>query len=329
MADPYLSRTAPMRVGGRSGWEESKSSEWLDPTFAARLERRHNELKKLIETECMNGNKYMISMKKKYEKEVRRKEKNHKRYMKKLEEMSQSKKKERTKEPKPSWMLRWDEKHQQILWEKFIEYCNIGQSRTSTKELMNGSRFFSFARHCGFVDEVRPSKIISTIRQKARESRRRHKIRATPAELIEKKRAHTGPAVTPATMDLLFTKVHRKNRYKHRVIDFDGFCEMVERIALEIWQEDPAICRRKAIGVIEQVKVILTGTKGKANKFHDDLNLYTGSYKQRLMPNGGAPSPRNITLCNMMDRSPANVRGVNLHYSQHKLAPFPIRRRLC
>jgi len=96
----------------------------------------------------------------------------------------------------------------------WIRYCNIGVSRFELVEVMSGSRFFSFMRHCGFVNEVKSSKIIANIRVKAREARRRHKMPPLPAEVIEKSRAYHGPgALTPANIDILFTKVQRKNKY--------------------------------------------------------------------------------------------------------------------
>jgi len=317
-----------MRVGNGGGWsqnpkdEREKESQWLDPAFAARLERRHRELQRLIETECSKGNKYMIKLKQKYEKEMKKKEANHENYMKKLAELESTKKK-KPAEPIPSFALRWDPEHQEILAEKYVQYCNIGTSKFSTTDKMSGSRFFSFARHCGFVDEVKTSKIIATIKAKAKEARRRRRMPLTPAEIIEKQRVYTGPgAVTPATIDILFTKVQRKNKYPTKVINFDGFCEMVERLAIEVFGGSPEECRAKAIDVIKNVKVILTGTKPKKVDFHDDKNLYTGVWKR------GGPRQLStvVTLCNMMDRSPADVRGVNLYYSQHKLNPFPIRR---
>mmetsp|Transcript_7329 Transcript_7329/g.10231 ORF Transcript_7329/g.10231 Transcript_7329/m.10231 type:complete len:329 (+) Transcript_7329:340-1326(+) len=323
------SRSAPMRTGGRGIWGKTRSekkkqdAQWLDPTFAAQLERRHRELQKLIDQECQNGNQYMIRMKQKHEMEVKRKETIHKEYMKHLDEISHKRKPLKKAEPIPSFILRWNEEHQKILWERFVQYCNIGVSRFELVEVMSGSRFFSFMRHCGFVNEVKSSKIIANIRVKAREARRRHKMPPLPAEVIEKSRAYHGPgALTPANIDILFTKVQRKNKYPRKVIDFDGFCELVERVSIQVFQETPPVCRAKAIEVIKEVKVILTGTKSKANRFHDDKSTYTGVWR-----NGG-PRPLStvVTLCNMMDRSPADVRGVNLYYSQHKLNPFPIRR---
>uniref|UniRef100_A0A6V3THE6 Uncharacterized protein n=1 Tax=Lotharella globosa TaxID=91324 RepID=A0A6V3THE6_9EUKA len=258
--DYSLKLNSPMRIGRKGGWarnpksEAKKSEQWLDPEFASRLEARHKFLRNLIEKECQNGNKYMQRMKAKHERETKRREKIHVEYMKHLETLNKPKKTQVPLDPIPSWILRWEPEQQKILWKKFLEYCNIGQSPEEVIELMTGARFFSFGRHCGFIDEVKTSKIIATIRAKARAARRERNMKMTPAEIVEKHKAYNGPGVTPATADILFTKVQRKNKHQRKVIDFDGFCECVERLALEVFRERPSECRRKAIEVISRVR---------------------------------------------------------------------------
>eukprot|EP00472_Partenskyella_glossopodia_P012491 CAMPEP_0197536096 /NCGR_PEP_ID=MMETSP1318-20131121/52922_1 /TAXON_ID=552666 /ORGANISM="Partenskyella glossopodia, Strain RCC365" /LENGTH=197 /DNA_ID=CAMNT_0043093885 /DNA_START=17 /DNA_END=610 /DNA_ORIENTATION=- len=191
---------------------------------------------------------------------------------------------------------------------------------------MTSARFFAFMRHCGFVNEVKASRIISHIRAQARESRRKHKMPPTPREIIEKQRVYTGPGtLDPADIDILLTKVNRKHKdLPNRTLHFDGFCEMVERVALKVFDDTEEQSRQKAIGVIKKIVMpVLTGTVAQPCKYHDDKELYTGVWR-----NGGPgifdiPA---ISLCNIMDRSPANIRGVNLKFSKHKMHPFPQRK---
>lgn len=321
--DPYLNRTMPMKLGANlSSSRAGEEDQWLEPEYVQRIEARQAELKKFIDAECAKGNKYMIDMKRKFEREMALKEKRHRVYMRKLQNMSAAKPKPK-REVRESWALRWEKKQQQTLHEKFIQMCNVGMT-TKTK-LMTSFKFYNFCRRAGLVKDVKPSKIIARVRAKARESRRAAGVKPEPAEVIQKNRAYKGAgAVTPATIDILFTKVHAKNQYRRRVVDFEGFLEMIERIAIQVFQCSPEQARDQVCQVISKMKIVLTGSRAQPNKFHDDKGLYTGVWR-----NGG---PRQlskiITLSNMMDRSPCDIRGVNLYYSQHKLGPFPIRKVL-
>ncbi|GAB5363968.1 hypothetical protein AAMO2058_000929000 [Amorphochlora amoebiformis] len=305
-----------------NGKTKRPGSAWLDPALECRLEKREKELKKLIDVEISNGNPYVLARQRDNEKNNRRKQRIKQEYLRKLKVIKTGTTEDKeSRVPRSSWILRWDKNHQRLLWEKFVEYANIGISRYEMTALMSPARFLSFARHCGLCREVKMSKIIRTIRKKAAENYY-FKKSPSPREIITKKAAYKGPgAVPPSVIDLLFTKVHRKSHYARKVIDFEGFCEMVERLAIDVFRQSPQLNRAKAIEVIKNMKLILTGTKSKPNKFHDDKQLYTGVWR-----NGGPQALTVVTLCNMMDRSPANVRGVNIYYSPHKLEPYPIRK---
>jgi hypothetical protein len=118
---------------------------------------------------------------------------------------------------------------------------------------------------------------------------------------------------TQTSGDIIFAKVKAK---KSRVIDFATF-----KAALELAGPERYPITKKKSGNVAAVKKFITtmlgaggpansGTKADYVEFHDNEATYTGVHK-----NGG---PTNVdkansqNLANLLDRTPANARGVKL-----------------
>lgn len=107
---------------------------------------------------------------------------------------------------------------------------------------------------------------------------------------------------TTTDADLIFAKVKQKGAKTITEAEFEQAMQLV--------------AEKKKIGYQELVSQVSSaggpvyaGTKALPNKFHDDKSLYTGVHA-----NGG-PSTRDDKvndLSNLLDRSPADVRGTKM-----------------
>eukprot|EP00466_Bigelowiella_natans_P003442 jgi/Bigna1/133911/aug1.23_g8619 len=116
--------------------------------------------------------------------------------------------------------------------------------------------------------------------------------------------------ITRTDIDMLFAKIKVKGT---RTITFSIFKSAIPQLAAKKYgpgSEEKLTDLIKKNGFSKS-----SGTKAKATRFHDDKSQYTGVYK-----NGGpsSVSGHKITLSKMMDRSKANVRGVNYRYDHNK-----------
>mmetsp|Transcript_30127 Transcript_30127/g.56296 ORF Transcript_30127/g.56296 Transcript_30127/m.56296 type:complete len:161 (-) Transcript_30127:153-635(-) len=117
--------------------------------------------------------------------------------------------------------------------------------------------------------------------------------------------------VTRTSIDLLFSKIKAKGA---RTIAFSEFKKAIPALAKMKYGSDEETPKLMAL-ITANGSAKSSGTKAKKNKFHDDKSLYTGVYAR-----GGPDAMANqkITLSKMMDRSGANVRGVNDKYDHNK-----------
>jgi len=109
---------------------------------------------------------------------------------------------------------------------------------------------------------------------------------------------------TATDVDIIFTKVKAK---AERKIGFDKFDNALHEIAKKKFPH------LSAAEGYEQVATLIKSSKGphahgtKADqvKFHDDKSLYTGVHAK-----GGPSTVDNVvTLDNLLDRTPADIRG--------------------
>mmetsp|Transcript_1329 Transcript_1329/g.3604 ORF Transcript_1329/g.3604 Transcript_1329/m.3604 type:complete len:154 (-) Transcript_1329:301-762(-) len=104
--------------------------------------------------------------------------------------------------------------------------------------------------------------------------------------------------LTTTDVDLIFTQVKAKGA---RRISYHEFEAALSKIAGRKGMEPEQV---EAM-VAAASPSLAGGTVAQSNRFHDDRSLYTGVHA-----NGG-PSTKadGITLSNLLDRSPADVRG--------------------
>mmetsp|Transcript_31624 Transcript_31624/g.55600 ORF Transcript_31624/g.55600 Transcript_31624/m.55600 type:complete len:162 (-) Transcript_31624:403-888(-) len=119
--------------------------------------------------------------------------------------------------------------------------------------------------------------------------------------------------LTRTSIDLFFSRIKPKGQ---RTINFKVFKSSLRALAnLKFGSSDQASYDR-LLGMIKaNGQASSSGTRAQKNRFHDDKSLYTGVYAR------GGPSVKSggkITLSKMMDRSGADVRGINHHYSFNK-----------
>lgn len=102
--------------------------------------------------------------------------------------------------------------------------------------------------------------------------------------------------------DLIFAKVKQKGAKTINAAEFEQ--------AIQLIAEKKKMGFQELVAQLSQAGgPVYTGTKAEANRFHDDKSLYTGVHA-----NGG-PSTKDDKigdLSNLLDRSPADVRGTKM-----------------
>jgi hypothetical protein len=109
---------------------------------------------------------------------------------------------------------------------------------------------------------------------------------------------------TATDVDIIFTKVKAKSERK---INFEKFDQALHQIAAKRFPKDsPADGYTQVVDLIKHSKgPDAHGTKAAHVKLHDDKSLYTGVHSQ-----GGPSTVDNVvTLDNLLDRTPADIRG--------------------
>ncbi|KAG2439705.1 hypothetical protein HYH02_010584 [Chlamydomonas schloesseri] len=108
--------------------------------------------------------------------------------------------------------------------------------------------------------------------------------------------------ITATEVDITFMKVKAKT---DRTINFAQFCTALDHFAA-----------KKGVAVdtlhakIEAASPTTNATQAEAVKFHDDKSLYTGVYKNGGPTNVDKSPTKAGGLAGLLDRSPADVRGV-------------------
>lgn len=95
-------------------------------------------------------------------------------------------------------------------------------------------------------------------------------------------------AVTPASVDITFSKVKDKSK---RTIDFNQFLQALKLLSAERFRGDePATAYQNVLDmVVEAGGPALIGTKADASGIYDkltDTSLYTGAHKERFDETG-------------------------------------------
>jgi len=114
--------------------------------------------------------------------------------------------------------------------------------------------------------------------------------------------------MTSVDADLIFQKTKKAGNYGKR-ISYDDF----RMVAI------PELAKRIGCSVEEIIAAAVSSEGPTLNKtttpndvrFHDDLSTYTGVHSEGLNPSF-SPSSSRITLEGLLDRSPADNRGVKL-----------------